>query len=1427
MADDIAVLGIQIDSKDVKIAARDLVNLVDAAKKAGTETQALERKMDALTREVRNIAGGFSNLRNIVIGLGLAAAAREIIQVADAWTLTNARLRLVTASTQELANVQQRLFQIAQTTKSEYSATAELYTRMARNANALGLSTEQMLRVNDLFIKSLKISGTSAAESESVIRQFSQSLTKGKVTGDEFNSMLENAGGMLDLVAKGLGTTTQRLVLMGKEGDLTTQMIINGLTRAGGLIDKQFSSIPTTVGDSIQFVKNAFGQYINEINTSTGATSELAEKIMSIADVFKRPEFIEGGIRFAEDFAAGMERLADVAPTVVDAVTTMGSAVGTIMDGYMQLPDEVRTYGLIGAVLFGAKGISVLAGTGAAMSSGDEIKKRWFDLGGLQDSDRPLTDMLTNFINFYRAVGGGIADAFSGDNKRAIDEVDAATFRYLKTLSRFKVEDDGIGWLNDQTKDLTKNNVDLTRSVGLTKEAFKAWVDTQDKAISASLKSQAVMRNLRQEVEILSVRVTQGDAAAERLELEIRLREQLGSAYAENAEAIKALIAERDRLLIGMEAHERFLEQERQTADAWLEIWRNTAQGIQNAIAQALGSIFGGGGNFLSNLANVGRQAFGQIATQAMFGNTLTSLQGIGRSGGGSMVGTLMGGGSFAAAANGLMQPLFPSMAWSGPGQTMFGNVAGQLNPANIGAGIAGSMLSSALFKPRQGLGNEIGGTIGGTAGMVVGNMILPGIGGTIGSFLGSFLGSTVGGMFGPKASDMLEGGVLNFGTGGIREWDLGPGKDSPQNRNAANSIFGAASGFNQHVRNAGGRLSASEVAVDIGNRTGINLTVDGTQRMSAATPDDAIRMLIDHLKAGIEGVGPIVQQAFQTIDLLAPNAAELLQFAQSVEQFMNENADTSGVSGLQQQFNVLDDQLETFKLNLVAIGQSADLATPLIQKMKDELIDGFVKGLDQTLNNLRGHGFLNEISGIITQVDDLRANATTAGVGMASIDEIFNLSIKNVVQGIIDGAGSLAQAQPNLAVLRTTFAAFPDVIAAIDLAMGNITDPAAIAAAKAAADATKKAAEEAQRATERAAAEALRAQEEAERRVRQMRIDTINLEIQGLREVQATLNNRISGLKGVISGSGDALLRIATDPGFGNTPGDSLGTLRALWTQTQTAAAGGDIDAMAKLPEIGLSLLQASREMSASTDAFFADRAMVTAVLRDQKSLAQRELEVAEATLAANIQQVALLSQQVQNIQRNGSAAGGATFTGNDLDALERMFGTDLAASGNPAAFANSGLFQGYERDLFTMIGGTSDVSRLLTDLGEARAQMSDPIFGGSASRRATVISERLAELGLPGREIGGTAGQAFRAHPNEVVFFGNNAQVLTAAQAAGAVERGVQGNDRMEQAYRIGTQATHAALRELIEESRENRKELRAIRRELGRVKEKVGVE
>jgi tape measure domain-containing protein len=195
-----------------------------------------------------------------------------IIQQADAMTLLNSRLQLVTKSQQEFIRTQEALVSISQRSFTGLSSTVDLYTALSRATANLGVSQNELLRVVETFNKSIIISGGSVQAADAAITQFNQAMASGVLRGEEFNSISEQAPMIMELLANSLGVTRGALRDMAKEGLLVAELVLPALLEGSKSVDDQFAKLNKTIGQSgVQF-KNQFALLIDELNKLTGGT---------------------------------------------------------------------------------------------------------------------------------------------------------------------------------------------------------------------------------------------------------------------------------------------------------------------------------------------------------------------------------------------------------------------------------------------------------------------------------------------------------------------------------------------------------------------------------------------------------------------------------------------------------------------------------------------------------------------------------------------------------------------------------------------------------------------------------------------------------------------------------------------------------------------------------------------------------------------------------------------------------------------------------------------------------------------------------------------------------------------------------------------------------------------------------------------------
>lgn len=272
---------IKVDSEKAEQAMRVIKrSLDDVGVSAGKQKAPTEQ----LNSAYKSMTGSVGMLTSALISYISVQSAMKIVQMADQWKMVELRLSLVTAGHKALADTQEKLFAIAQKTRTHYSETVDLYSRIARALKETNYQQQDFLSITDTINKTLVISGASAASSQAALIQLGQAFASGVLRGEELNSVLEQAPRLAEAIAVGMGKTVGELRAMGAAGELTSKMVADAIKSQSGAVNSEFSKMEMTVGQASTKMANEIGKAISEFDKAHGVTRTLAEGISSLSE---------------------------------------------------------------------------------------------------------------------------------------------------------------------------------------------------------------------------------------------------------------------------------------------------------------------------------------------------------------------------------------------------------------------------------------------------------------------------------------------------------------------------------------------------------------------------------------------------------------------------------------------------------------------------------------------------------------------------------------------------------------------------------------------------------------------------------------------------------------------------------------------------------------------------------------------------------------------------------------------------------------------------------------------------------------------------------------------------------------------------------------------------------------------------------------
>lgn len=271
MALDETRLIVSIDSRNAERDARNITRELQNLERGGNQAS---NSMGSLSAATRSLAGYMGGL------LTVAAAVNKM----DVYTGLQNRLKLVTNSQTELNTAMNDTFAIAQKTASSWDSAAMVYQRFADNAVRLNITMKETAALTETVTKAISVSGGSAASAEAALMQFGQALASGVLRGEEFNSIAEQAPGLLKAIAFGLDTNVGSLRAMAAAGKITGDVLVQSLTKAQPYIDDLFNKTDFTIAASFTKLSNEVTKFIGEAGKGSGAAAGLSDAISVLAE---------------------------------------------------------------------------------------------------------------------------------------------------------------------------------------------------------------------------------------------------------------------------------------------------------------------------------------------------------------------------------------------------------------------------------------------------------------------------------------------------------------------------------------------------------------------------------------------------------------------------------------------------------------------------------------------------------------------------------------------------------------------------------------------------------------------------------------------------------------------------------------------------------------------------------------------------------------------------------------------------------------------------------------------------------------------------------------------------------------------------------------------------------------------------------------
>ena len=262
---------------EIEKQAEEVLQVADNVGKIPPEQNKVEGGIDKWTAKMLKFN------QTIQFGKTLIGGINKILDWSDELTLTKARLDLINDGTQTTIQLQNKLYQAAQRSRGSYDDMAKSVSKLGLLAGDAFRNNDEMIAFSEMLNKTFKVSGASQQEISSATYQLTQAMASGKLQGDEFRSIMENAPMLADAIAKYMGKSKGELRELASEGAITSDIIKKSLFSAADDINAKYENMPKTFNDAMLNIQNTAQRYLQPVGDaiSQALNSERFQRMLS------------------------------------------------------------------------------------------------------------------------------------------------------------------------------------------------------------------------------------------------------------------------------------------------------------------------------------------------------------------------------------------------------------------------------------------------------------------------------------------------------------------------------------------------------------------------------------------------------------------------------------------------------------------------------------------------------------------------------------------------------------------------------------------------------------------------------------------------------------------------------------------------------------------------------------------------------------------------------------------------------------------------------------------------------------------------------------------------------------------------------------------------------------------------------------------
>lgn len=212
-------------------------------------------------------------LGTIAVGVSIA----KVNALANEFGAVNKIIKNATRDLGDQADIQNKILEAANLTKSSYADTAKTVSALVQENTDLFGNVDEAVKFNNAATMLFKTAGKTDDEIAELMESINKSFAKGAVDSETVSQLLERSPEAVALLEQKLGTTKDKFEKLVSDGKVSLKDLKEAFTDSSDEIEKRFLESGVSINDALKNIRNQWGLYVAQVWNGAGVSQHVGK----------------------------------------------------------------------------------------------------------------------------------------------------------------------------------------------------------------------------------------------------------------------------------------------------------------------------------------------------------------------------------------------------------------------------------------------------------------------------------------------------------------------------------------------------------------------------------------------------------------------------------------------------------------------------------------------------------------------------------------------------------------------------------------------------------------------------------------------------------------------------------------------------------------------------------------------------------------------------------------------------------------------------------------------------------------------------------------------------------------------------------------------------------------------------------------------